>query len=144
MRTIAESFGKRFPDSPHFFMADMDLKKNDNKDDLYLSIQSSRFVPSDPGFYMDEEKLKEIKGLYMALQAADRVPDGHVVIPPFTEQEMKAGLSDFNDLHSARGLDSLKTVLAETPGLGAYLYHPETQTMTVPVEKQTPAQPYPD
>ena len=55
MRTIAEGFGQRFPDSPHFFMADMDLKKNDNKDDLYLAIQSSRFVPSDPGFYMDEE-----------------------------------------------------------------------------------------
>ncbi|PJG76544.1 hypothetical protein CVO78_28180, partial [Klebsiella pneumoniae] len=128
MRTIAEGFGQRFPDSPHFFMADMDLKKNDNKDDLYLAIQSSRFVPSDPGFYMDEEKLKEMKGLFMALQAADRVPDGHVVIPPFTEQEMKAGLSDFNDLHSARGLDSLKTVLAETPGLAAHLYHPETQT----------------
>ncbi|HEC2117210.1 TPA: hypothetical protein R1886_005357 [Klebsiella oxytoca] len=142
MRTIAEGFGQRFPDSPHFFMADMDLKKNDNKDDLYLAIQSSRFVPSDPGFYMDEEKLKEMKGLFMALQAADRVPDGHVVIPPFTEQEMKAGLSDFNDLHSARGLDSLKTVLAETPGLAAHLYHPETQTMTVPVEKQAPAQPF--
>ncbi|HIG0654614.1 DUF5710 domain-containing protein [Klebsiella pneumoniae] len=144
MRTIAEGFGQRFPDSPHFFMADMDLKKNDNKDDLYLAIQSSRFVPSDPGFYMDEEKLKEMKGLFMALQAADRVPDGHVVIPPFTEQEMKAGLSDFNDLHSARGLDSLKTVLAETPGLAAHLYHPETQTMTVPVEKQAPAQPFPE
>ncbi|HCT2078397.1 LPD7 domain-containing protein [Klebsiella pneumoniae] len=144
MRTIAEGFGQRFPDSPHFFMADMDLKKNDNKDDLYLAIQSSRFVPSDPGFYMDEEKLKEMKGLFMALQAADCVPDGHVVIPPFTEQEMKAGLSDFNDLHSARGLDSLKTVLAETPGLAAHLYHPETQTMTVPVEKQAPAQPFPE
>ncbi|WP_187417224.1 LPD7 domain-containing protein, partial [Klebsiella pneumoniae] len=144
MRTIAEGFGQRFPDSQHFFMADMDLKKNDNKDDLYLAIQSSRFVPSDPGFYMDEEKLKEMKGLYMALQAADRVPDGHVVIPPFTEQEMKAGLSDFNDLHSARGLDSLKAVLAETPGFAAHLYHPETQTMTVPVEKQAPAQPFPE
>ncbi|OVG08185.1 DUF5710 domain-containing protein [Klebsiella pneumoniae] len=144
MRTIAEGFGQRFPDSPHFFMADMDLKKNDNKDDLYLAIQSSRFVPSDPGFYMDEEKLKEMKGLFMALQAADRVPDGHVVIPPFTEQEMKAGLSDFNDLHSARGLDSLKAVLAETPSLAAHLYHTETQTMTVPVEKQVPAQPLPE
>ncbi|MCY0629447.1 hypothetical protein OVX87_32130 [Klebsiella pneumoniae] len=31
MRTIAEGFGQRFPDSPHFFMADMDLKKTITK-----------------------------------------------------------------------------------------------------------------
>jgi len=82
MRTVAEILGERYPDSPHFFMADLDHAKQDNK------------------------------GLLMALDAAARVPNGAVLPPDFTDAEKATGLTDFNDLHQSRGLEALSDKLA--------------------------------
>ena len=82
MRTVAGLLGERFPDSPHFFMADLDHAKKDNK------------------------------GLMMAQEAAGRVPNGTVVTPDFTDAEKASGLTDFNDIHQARGLEALSERLS--------------------------------
>lgn len=83
MRTVAGILGERFPDSPHFFMADLDHTKKDNK------------------------------GLLMAQDAAERVPNGAVITPDFTDAEKALGLTDFNDLHQSRGLEALSDRLSQ-------------------------------
>lgn len=82
MRTVAGILGERYPDSPHYFMADLDHAKKDNK------------------------------GLLMAQEAAARVPSGTVVTPDFTDAEKASGLTDFNDIHQARGLEALSERLS--------------------------------
>jgi len=83
MRTVAGILGERFPTATHVFMADIDHAKKVNK------------------------------GLLMAQAAAALVPNGLVVTPPFTQEEIKEGLTDFNDLHLSRGSEALSKLLAE-------------------------------
>ena len=105
MRKIAEEFGKRFADSPHFFMSDLDHTKKDNK------------------------------GLAMSVEAAERVPKGISVIPVFTEAEIKAEYSDFNDIQQSRGLEGLSHLVSASLASAQNWINKENNLMSTSADK---------
>ena len=76
---VAENLHARYPDSPMLFLGDDDLPKPRR--------------PGNPG--------KE------AAEKAARLTKGTAFVPQFTREEREQGLTDFNDLHQARGLAAL-------------------------------------
>ncbi|ENY7432813.1 DUF5710 domain-containing protein [Escherichia coli] len=76
---VAENLHARYPDSPMLFLGDDDLPKPRR--------------PGNPG--------KE------AAEKAARLTRGTAFVPQFTREEREQGLTDFNDLHQARGLAAL-------------------------------------
>lgn len=66
----------------------------------------------------DNDIGKELKGAKnvgkdSALAVAIKHPDVKVVLPKFTNEEARAGLSDFNDLVKSRGLEEIKRQIKE-------------------------------
>nr|WP_067297088.1 LPD7 domain-containing protein [Marinobacterium profundum] len=79
---VAEKLKEKYPDSPHFILGDDDRDKIVNG--------------------------KEVnKGREKAEEAAE-LTNGVFRVPEFNEQEQQAGLTDFNDLHQSRGLESVR------------------------------------
>ncbi|WP_438429946.1 DUF5710 domain-containing protein [Escherichia coli] len=76
---VAENLHARYPGSPMLFLGDDDLPKPRR--------------PGNPG--------KE------AAEKAARLTKGTAFVPQFTREEREQGLTDFNDLHQARGLAAL-------------------------------------
>ena len=76
---VAENLHARYPGSPMLFLGDDDLPKPGR--------------PGNPG--------KE------AAEKAARLTRGTAFVPHFTREEREQGLTDFNDLHQARGLAAL-------------------------------------
>ncbi len=76
---VAENLHARYPGSPMLFLGDDDLPKPGR--------------PGNPG--------KE------AAEKAARLTKGTAFVPQFTREEREQGLTDFNDLHQARGLAAL-------------------------------------
>ena len=76
---VAENLHARYPGSPMLFLGDDDLPKPRR--------------PGNPG--------KE------AAEKAARLTKGTAFVPHFTREEREQGLTDFNDLHQARGLAAL-------------------------------------
>ncbi|WP_220272561.1 DUF5710 domain-containing protein, partial [Escherichia marmotae] len=76
---VAENLHARYPGSPMLFLGDDDLPKPGR--------------PGNPG--------KE------AAEKAARLTRGTAFVPQFTREEREQGLTDFNDLHQARGLAAL-------------------------------------
>ncbi|WP_454767557.1 DUF5710 domain-containing protein [Escherichia coli] len=76
---VAENLHTRYPGSPMLFLGDDDLPKPGR--------------PGNPG--------KE------AAEKAARLTRGTAFVPHFTREEREQGLTDFNDLHQARGLAAL-------------------------------------
>ncbi len=76
---VAENLHARYPGSPMLFLGDDDLPKPRR--------------PGNPG--------KE------AAEKAARLTRGTAFVPQFTREEREQGLTDFNDLHQARGLAAL-------------------------------------
>ncbi|EJN3746390.1 hypothetical protein NPX25_004522, partial [Escherichia coli] len=76
---VAENLHTRYPGSPMLFLGDDDLPKPGR--------------PGNPG--------KE------AAEKAARLTRGTAFVPQFTREEREQGLTDFNDLHQARGLAAL-------------------------------------
>ena len=64
----------------------------------------------------DHSKAKNV-GLERAGEAAEAV-GGRVLAPEFTNEEKARGLTDFNDLHQARGLEAIGEVFALARGQG--------------------------
>lgn len=77
--TVAKALHARYPDSPTLFLGDDDLPKPKR--------------PGNPG----KEKAEE----------AARLTGGRYVLPVFTPEARAQGLTDFNDLHHAQGIDAL-------------------------------------
>lgn len=65
--------------------------------------------PNSPQIFLadDDHKLENNKGKLKAEQSAKLV-GGQSEVPTFTEEEIQKGLTDFNDLHTSRGLDAVK------------------------------------
>lgn len=55
----------------------------------------------------DDHRNESNKGLAKAEEAA-KIANGSYAVPDFTKEELDKGLTDFNDLHKARGLDAVK------------------------------------
>lgn len=77
--TVAKALHARYPDSPTLFLGDDDLPKPKR--------------PGNPG----REKAEE----------AAQLTGGRYVLPVFTPEARAQGLTDFNDLHHAQGIDAL-------------------------------------
>lgn len=87
MVTVSQSFKALYPDTAHIILGEDDFTKTDNK------------------------------GLNKAREAAAAI-DGTYIIPQFTESERSqafagtGSFSDFNDIHSSRGLDAVRDQLS--------------------------------
>lgn len=68
----------------------------------------------------NDHKNEKNTGLERAQEAANEV-GGQVIAPQFTKDEKEKGLSDFNDLHQARGLGAVRNCLLERKSLGKVL-----------------------
>ena len=60
----------------------------------------------------NDHRNQENVGLKKAQEAAAAV-GGEVIAPEFTKEEMALGLTDFNDLHQARGLGAVRNFIQE-------------------------------
>ncbi|WP_181847808.1 zincin-like metallopeptidase domain-containing protein [Thalassospira profundimaris] len=107
---VAETLQKAFPDRPLIIAADDDH-----------GVEAKQGV--NPG----------IKG---AERAAARV-EGAVIRPNLSPAEKQAGLTDYNDLHVARGIDSLaKTVKQQIKELGLTQKVQKARTLPAPKQQQ--------
>ena len=104
MVAVASVLPTRYPDRPHFFMADLDHGKAVNK------------------------------GLIMAIQAASSVTQGAAIVPDFTDSEKAQGLTDFNDLHQSRGLEGLRVLVTANIARTLEILREETDKMNLPSE----------
>lgn len=84
LESVSKALRERYPDKEIFLAADNDMKK--------------------------ELEGKENVGRIKAEHAAQAVK-GVVLIPQLTTDQIKAGMSDFNDIHKSRGLAELKKQL---------------------------------
>ncbi|MGK2894531.1 LPD7 domain-containing protein [Klebsiella michiganensis] len=107
--TVAKALHARYPDSPTLFLGDDDLPKPKR--------------PGNPG----REKAEE----------AARLTGGHYILPVFTPEARAQGLTDFNDLHHAQGIDALAAQIR--PAFDALPRH--TLSEEVQMNDHTPAPP---
>ncbi|WP_436883008.1 LPD7 domain-containing protein [Enterobacter asburiae] len=107
--TVAKALHARYPDSPTLFLGDDDLPKPKR--------------PGNPG----KEKAEE----------AARLTGGRYILPVFTPQERAQGLTDFNDLHHAQGLNALAAQIQ--PAFDALSRH--TLSEEARMNDHTPAPP---
>lgn len=84
LQNVAEALRERYPDKAIFMAADNDMKK--------------------------ELEGRDNVGRLTAERAAEAVK-GVVLLPRLTTEEVKAGKSDFNDIHKSRGIEELKKQL---------------------------------
>lgn len=84
LQAVAEALRERYPDKAIFMAADNDMKK--------------------------ELEGRDNVGRITAERAAESVK-GVVLLPRLTTEEVKAGKSDFNDIHKSRGMAELKKQL---------------------------------
>lgn len=109
--TVAKALHARYPDSPTLFLGDDDLPKPKR--------------PGNPG----KEKAEEVA----------RLTGGRCILPVFTQEERARGMTDFNDLHHAQGIDALTAQIR--PAFDA-LARP-TLSEEVQMNDHTPAPPAP-
>ncbi|AUG55271.1 zincin-like metallopeptidase domain-containing protein [Thalassospira marina] len=107
---VAEALQKAFPDRPLIIAAD------------------------------DDHGVEARQGINPGIKGAERAAalvDAAVIRPNLSPAEKQAGLTDFNDLHVARGIDSLaKTVKQQIKELGLTQKLQKAQTLPAPKQQQ--------
>jgi phage/plasmid primase-like uncharacterized protein len=72
-------------------------------------IMKAKYPEKEHIFLADNDHAKDVnKGLIKAKQSAE-ITGGKYITPDFTGDELKQGFTDFNDLHSSRGIEAIAT-----------------------------------
>lgn len=87
---VAEKLKDKYPNSPHFILGD------DDRDKIINGVEVNK----------GREKAEE----------AATLTNGVFRVPDFNDQEQKAGLTDFNDLHQSRGLEAVREQVEQIVG----------------------------
>ena len=88
----------------------------------------------------DDHKVEARQGINPGIKGAERtaaLTDAAVIRPNLSPAEKQAGLTDFNDLHGARGMDSFaKTVKQQIRELGLTQKKQKTRSLPAPKQQQ--------